>query len=445
MMRRGTHVYIAKGPFVMKDGRWHGGWTQGAERSSRPGRFSLTAEEFGYGSPGALALLQALDQGKVAEIRPVIDPTTRAVAYPALAEVAGVSGGGAPGLLDFLTKEGILVREPVESYHHCQACGGTDLLYGSRCSSCGGKLLQSSDSITHLRCGHTDVARAFTTGRGLRCPRCGKALQQLGVDYRRASNYYKCLSCGKGGTGAAGAFLCRACGATTKLEDSKLELVYMYHPNPDASEMIHAHSVDLEEVKARLNAAGFSVTLNARARGKSGVFHSFALIAWSKAAASIDEPPEIVVEVRTGKKDLPDGVVSELMMKLTDTRSRLGVLAASPGVSRSARELAEFYGIKMAVCETVEEIPGRVAELLDKVGPGGQASASVVEAPVERREARVSAGRPESTAAILMTMYEKESQSYDTLKRLVEQVKDSNSRLEELLSGSSRNRMTTPE
>ena len=421
-----------------------------AQRSKRAGarpccwsRSRVKAEEFDYSSPGALALLRALDQGEATEFRPVLDPAARMVAYPSLAKAAGVREEDAVGLLNFMAKEEVLVREPVESYHHCQACGGTDLLFKSRCSSCGGRLLQSSEAITHLRCGNTDVAGAFSTKKGLKCPKCGKPLQRLGVDYRRVFNYYKCLNCGKGGAGATGEFLCRSCGATTKVEDSQLDPVYTYFINPDAADKIRTHSVDLGGVKEKLSGAGFSVTLNARARGKSGVFHTFALIAWSKAAASIDEPPELVVDVKTGKSDLPDSVVSELMTKLTDTRGRLGILAVFPGVSRAARELAEFYGIKMAVCGSVEEIPSRVAELLDKIGPAAPSHGA--EASPERSTERAPAVRPESTAAILMTVYEKQSQSYDTLKRLMEQVKANNSRLEELLGGSSRNRVAPHE
>ena len=403
----------------------------------------MKAEEFDYSSPGTLALLRALDRGEAAEFKPVLDPASRTVVYPALAKAAGVREEDAFGLLDFLAKEEVLVREPVESYHHCQACGGTDLLFKSRCSSCGGRLLQSSEAVTHLRCGHTDVAEAFTTKKGLKCPKCGKALQRLGVDYRKVFNYYKCLNCGKGGAGATGEFLCRSCGATTKVEDSKLDPVYAYFVNPEATDKIRAHSVDLAAVKEKLNGAGFSVTLNARARGKSGVFHTFALIAWSKAAASIDEPPEIVADVKTGKSDLPDTVVSELMMKLTDTRGKWGILAVSPGVSQAAKELAEFYGIRMAVSGSIEEIPSKVAELVDNIGPATPARGA--ETSPERGAERAQAGRPESTAAILMTVYEKQSQSYDTLKRLMEQVKANNSRLEELLGGPSRNRVAPHE
>lgn len=403
----------------------------------------MKAEEFGYGSPEVLALLRGLDQGEATEFRPLLDPETRAVAYPSLTRVSGVRGEDAPRLLEFLAKEEILVREPVESYHHCQACRGTDLLFRSRCSSCGGRLLQSSEAITHLRCGHTDVAGAFSTKKGLKCPKCGKALVQLGADYKRVANYYRCVSCGRGGTGATGEFLCMSCGATTKLEDSEAGLVYAYLLNPDAADKIRAHSVDLGGVKEKLNGAGFSVTLNARARGKSGVFHSFALIAWRKAAASMDEPPEIVVEVKTGKGDLPDSVVSDLMMKITDTRTRMGVLAVFPGVSSAARELADFYGIKLAACKSVEEIPGRVAEMVEKAEPVSPAPEAVP--PPERVAERAPAARPESTAAILLTVYEKQSQSYETLKRLVEQVKASNTRLEELLGGPSRNRVAPHE
>ena len=78
----------------------------------------MKAEEFGYGSPEVLALLRGLDLGEATVFRPLLDPETRAVAYPSRTRVLGVRGEDAPRLLEFLAKEEILVRDTVESYHH---------------------------------------------------------------------------------------------------------------------------------------------------------------------------------------------------------------------------------------------------------------------------------------------------------------------------------------
>ncbi|MDG6903948.1 MAG: hypothetical protein JRN72_03995 [Nitrososphaerota archaeon] len=397
--------------------------------------------EVSYASPEVMALLRAISGGKATEFRPVFDPGRRGVTYPSAMALSGAPVEDVAGVLDFLANEDILVKEAAASYHGCSACGSRDLLFINRCASCGSRLIHSVEALNHLKCGHVDAASAFSTKKGLKCPKCGRELKAPGEDYKRISKIYKCVACGAGSPGAKGVFQCQACGASTPQEETSLDLVYSYLLNPLGAEKARAHAVDLAGVKGKLAGAGFSVVLGAKVRGRSGLYHEFALAAWRSAGAPGDMPPDLVADVKASTSPLPDGTLSDFMVKLTDCRVRAGVLAAVPGLSKEASELAEFYGIGLAICASLEEVPARVEELALK------ASASAP--PPESAAPRAAAGdagtavHRTSADAVLLTLYEKQSQSYDVLKRLLEQVKASNSKLEELLGGPKREALAT--
>ena len=397
-----------------------------------------------FSSPEVQRMLKALSEGRATESKPTMNDLTGRVVYPSAAQAAGVSDEAAGEVLEFLAREGILVREASESFHHCSACGSTRLRFASRCKSCGSPMLYTVDAVTHLKCGYTEASQLFATGKGLKCPSCGKGLKELGVDYRRVSNYYKCLSCGKAGNESRSVFRCQSCGASTDLRDSKLDFAYAYLINPDATERIRSKTVDLAGPRKVLAELGLASTLEARVRGKSGVNHVFSLAAWKLSEVQTDEPPDLVVDVATATDEVPDAAVSGFMVKFNDARVRVGLFVAVPGLAKEAEALAEFYGVQLVTCRGPEDVAGRLASAFESVAKSS-AQPPAEEAAAPEAKPGAGPGKRDDSVALLMTLYERQNDSYNTLQRLVEQLKVSNSRLEELLGSPTRRRMAASE
>jgi Thaumarchaeal output domain 1 len=64
-----------------------------------------------------------------------------------------------------------------------------------KCASCGSTNIDKGDAIEHLHCGHIDKYEEFVKGDKMSCPKCGRELKALGVDYRKTGLFFKCGAC----------------------------------------------------------------------------------------------------------------------------------------------------------------------------------------------------------------------------------------------------------
>lgn len=98
-------------------------------------------------------------------------------------------------IVDFIEKEGLADSRFVDRVHLCPTCYSSFINFREVCPRCGSANLSVDDLIHHFPCGYVGPEREFKEGENLICPKCGKVLRHIGMDYDRPSIIYNCEDC----------------------------------------------------------------------------------------------------------------------------------------------------------------------------------------------------------------------------------------------------------
>jgi len=396
-------------------------------------------EEKRFESPEAQKMLRRLKEGKTLEFDPSFDSARGQIKYQEAERITGLNSSGAIVLLDFLAESGILVKVPSQTFYACPTCDSKNLVLRSSCPFCKAESLKSGFALEHLTCGHVDMEEAFLTKSGFQCPNCGKGLKALGKDYRRISNYYSCLSCGRLTDKPLQSFRCSNCERRTPIEEIRFETFHSYRLNPDSRALVEKHALDLNPVREVLERYGFNSKLDAEVKGRSGIYHEMDVIAWYKERPDLEEKPDLVLDFAISNEPLPLEAISSLMIRTIDIGSQNAMIVAVPAVSKEASKLAASYGIIARGCERVADIPAETTRILEENLPriikrkiGEEESATLQK--IEKTLVKFQSGRTDDQLPILLAMvYEKQGESQRTMRKLLEYIENSEKRLEDLL------------
>lgn len=79
--------------------------------------------------------------------------------------------------------------------HLCSHCNHSHLLYTECCPKCESSDLKMENIIHHFSCANVSPESTYNVGGMLVCPKCGKMLRHIGVDYDRPAVIYSCKTC----------------------------------------------------------------------------------------------------------------------------------------------------------------------------------------------------------------------------------------------------------
>ncbi len=389
-----------------------------------------------FESPEVQKLLRQLKAGNMVELKPSFDSKRGQITFPDAERITGLSSEKAISLLDFLAENGILVKVPSGTFYTCPICDSKNLILISGCPVCRGESLKSGRALEHLTCGYVGMEGAFIGKTGFQCPNCKKALKELGKDYRRVSNYYRCLSCGRLIDKPIQSFRCSNCQRRTPLEEVRMDAFDWYLLNPDGAKNLEKHALDLTSAADVFEKHGFNSKLDAKVKGRSGIYHDVDVIAWYKERPDSEEKPDLLLDLVISAEPLSEGSISALMIKAIDIGTQNAIIIAVPAISKTASKLASFYGIIARGCEKVAEIPGEMNRILEESLPRIVKSklGDEVSSPspmLDKSPFKFQASRTDVQVPILLAMiYEKQGESQKTMRKLLEYIENSEKRLE---------------
>ncbi len=99
-------------------------------------------------------------------------------------------------ILELIEKEKMAEKVFVERLHYCNKCFSAHLNFKETCPKCNSSNLHIEDVIHHFSCGYVGEEREFIREGNYICPKCGRKLRHIGVDYDKPSVMYTCNSCG---------------------------------------------------------------------------------------------------------------------------------------------------------------------------------------------------------------------------------------------------------
>ncbi|MCW4022607.1 MAG: response regulator [Candidatus Bathyarchaeota archaeon] len=137
-----------------------------------------------------------------------------------------------------LADKDVVEAEDSHSVVACPDCGSLNTLIYLECPECESTKIRKEEALEHFDCGNIDFRSKFDKGDGvLTCPKCGKKLKVIGVDYRKIENWYRCSN--KHFFGQPNfKFACPKCNKRFSLEEAKLEMLHQYKLTTMGSQML---------------------------------------------------------------------------------------------------------------------------------------------------------------------------------------------------------------
>jgi predicted RNA-binding Zn-ribbon protein involved in translation (DUF1610 family) len=178
---------------------------------------------------GVTDLISQLMDGRIDEVRPVIDITRESgVSYPQVEPILGKTSEEAVPILDSLVNEGIFESRYYDRLIFCPVCNSMNLRPSIRCPKCASGNISRGRIIEHMVCGRNGLEEDFIQGGKYICPQCNKALKFLGTDYRSLGVNYKCRSCGVLSNDIGLKWQCLKCSVFFPDEEAKIHNVSSY-------------------------------------------------------------------------------------------------------------------------------------------------------------------------------------------------------------------------
>lgn len=131
-------------------------------------------------------------------------------------------------IVNFLENEGFISGTLIDKIHLCPNCYSSLINFREICPKCGSIDIYFEDIIHHFRCGYVGKETDFKQGISLVCPKCGKTLNSLGVDYDKPSIIYECNSCKAIFQEANVDAVCFNCGFKTEADNLILQNIKEY-------------------------------------------------------------------------------------------------------------------------------------------------------------------------------------------------------------------------
>jgi CheY-like chemotaxis protein len=256
-------------------------------------------------------------------------------------------------ILEKLEIENFVVKEEIDNYLVCPECKGFNTKPSFCCPTCRNKTLERAVVIEHLLCGHLAKADAFEKGEKLVCPKCNKQLKSMGVDYRKAGNWFSC-----GNKHFFGMpwieYQCNECGRVFPLEEGDFVNLYRYSINPEKLDEARKLSLDYELLGDRITRLGFNSEFMGNLISDSGVEIEFDFIATNKAG-------HVVVDFNTIFGEMQEERILRFIAKVGEIKPQAAVFASLCRVIPSVRNMAHKYGVHVIE----EEDFGKLVEDLE--------------------------------------------------------------------------------
>jgi hypothetical protein len=311
------------------------------------------------------SIMELFLYGKVHQIVPTVDSTKpEGYVYEGIPQLDWDTKHSRQ-VLDALVRKGYLNAELTDKVIVCNTCGSGNVRARKSCPECSSLRLHKESLIEHFACGAVERQSAFETKSGdLVCPKCKAKLNLIGSDYRMLPPAYKCFNCNSLNSEPQLIFKCGDCGATADIDDEPEIFLYKYTANPQLPIKELQQIKPIDTCAKYFKSLGYSIVSPAFVSGRSGTQHLFDMlvlgrVGWvdtgtaGKASQKTDNG-NTAVEVLIAGKPVKLEEITRIYGKISDINSDF-LLFVIPGLTSSARNYAEAYGMKVSEGKNIEE------------------------------------------------------------------------------------------
>ena len=308
-------------------------------------------------NPQILRLLERLLDGRISVIVPEYDfESEEGYSYPEIDAILETSSKETIKILDELYKEGILKRKFYDKIFLCKECGSCKVKINPQCPFCKSSNISKGQALEHLECGYVDLEENFRTEKGLVCPKCGKKLKQIGVDYSRVGVLYKCKDCKERFSEPINALRCTKCRVSFPLEEAAEKEIYSYTLNEAMRNKTLLQIRPKRLIEDILKEEGYEVKSSVPILGRSGIKHELDIYAVKKVDST---ESKVIVGLSGANEEVAPEEVLKLFAKATDIGANKTIMVAIPKASKETKFFANHYGIKCIEASELEKAQDR--------------------------------------------------------------------------------------
>jgi hypothetical protein len=310
--------------------------------------------------PRAIRLVERLLDGRILELKPEIDITSKlGYRYPYADSILETPSEETIKILRQLEDTGVLIKTFFDKLPKCPSCNSFEIRPGSYCTKCGSGNINKGSVIEHYADGYVGFEHEFhpkneagVSTQRLICPKCNQELKQLGVDYSKPGFFYKCNSCGHMSNEADIKWRCSDCGSIhTHREVEEVE-VYSYKLNEANRRNMELEVVPKRRILEYLVNEGYEIQSAVKIAGKSGAKHEVDVYA-TKKKGLIEH--KLIVGISSAENEVGQDDVLRLYAKRVDIEADDAILVAIPKLSSVARSFADHYDIKYVEAVQLKE------------------------------------------------------------------------------------------
>lgn len=267
--------------------------------------------------------------------------------YPKLEQALGLRHEILEAQIHSLLELGILQKKEAKKVQCCPKCQSISMHPSMICPSCNSSQMVRVELIEHLKCGYVGPEHEFNVKESFQCPKCGRTLTQIGVDYRRTGPMYVC-SCGQKFSAPKELWVCNECDNMFSPENIGTRLLNEYYLPEENKTTIIGLFFDLKPIINYFFEMGFQVVSPALVVGFSGAEHSYDILGINNSNKKsiilrlyFDEKGMGVRQIAGLYAEAMDSVVIRKGLKRPEHIIALCV----PKAEQNARRQAEVYGI----------------------------------------------------------------------------------------------------
>jgi len=318
--------------------------------------------------PRAIRLVERLLDGRITEIKPEIDITSKlGFRYPLTDSILETPSDESIRIMEELIGSGVLKKSFYDKLPKCPSCGGFEIRPGSHCPKCGSAHLTKGTVIEHYACGYVGFEREFQAERAsekgiapsLTCPKCNKELRQIGVDYSRPGFFYKCNGCEEMTDKPDVKWHCSDCGSThTHREIAEIDAC-SYRLNEANRRDVELEIIPKRQIQEYLGKEGYEIQSSIKVMGKSGAEHEIDIFATKKTGFM---EHKLIVGISSAEDAVGQDEVLKLYAKAVDIEADDTILVAIPKLDDVARNFAVHYKIKYVEAIQLKDAVGKLFE-----------------------------------------------------------------------------------
>ncbi len=271
---------------------------------------------------------------------------------------------------------GLVTSAMFESVLSCPGCRSTKFSVQLHCTVCNSSNITKGAVIEHLVCGNIDFDSKYEKEQEsnvLNCPKCGKKLKAIGVDYARPGTFCKCLNCKALFPQADGFYRCLNCKKESNLiELDELQLMRYVVDLEKSSRHLFAQSRLLLQVAETLATEfGIKAISPGKIRGLSNVEHVFDLLILDKDTNEPILAADLVVPDDKNNSSQLTGIrVLAFYAKCLDANYSTSnvikkIIVTGSELDGQAMDLAAAYGITVVHAREHTELTSIVMNTLD--------------------------------------------------------------------------------